>query len=330
MTGHGAGADADAGRPDVDRIAAAVRRGERRGLARAISWFEAGDARGPAVLARLRAEAPASRRPAHWIGVTGAPGSGKSTLVDRLVQHERAHGRTVAVVAVDPSSPFSGGAILGDRVRMTRWHDDPGVFVRSMATRGRLGGLAGSTLRVAALLDAAGFDAIVLETVGVGQSEVDVVDVADTTVLVLTPGGGDGVQAFKAGVMEIADLFVVNKADLPGADRLRSEIRDAQRLAAQPEGAWCPPVLLAKADRDEGTTDVAEALARHHERWGRGHDRARQERRARAELRAAVRTRAEQAFAEAGDRFVPDLVEGRITAEAAAERLCADVVRFEP
>src|SRR5690606_2451579 len=163
--------------------------------------------------------------------LTGSPGSGKSTLGDALIAAWRALELKVAVVAVDPSSPFSGGAILGDRIRMLRWFDDEEVFIRSMASRGHLGGLAAGTLRAVALLDAAGFERVLVETVGVGQSEVAIAEAADSTVVVLTPGSGDGVQAFKAGIMEIGDIFCVNKADLPGADRVRREIRAALDLA---------------------------------------------------------------------------------------------------
>src|SRR5690606_12433713 len=177
------------------------------------------------------------------VGITGSPGAGKSTLTDALIAVLREHGRRVGVVAIDPTSPFSGGAILGDRIRMTRWHSDPGVFIRSMATRGHLGGLAAATLQVVALLDAVGFDHVLIETVGVGQSEVDVVQAADTTVVVLTPGQGDGVQAFKAGIMEIADVFCINKYDLPGADRLRREVAAALELGDHDAHTWFPPIV---------------------------------------------------------------------------------------
>ena len=199
---------------------------EERALARAITLLEAGRDEGQTLLKNVR---PRGGR-ARVVGVTGAPGSGKSTLVDKLIGVARGRGLKVAVVAIDPTSPFSGGAILGDRIRMGRWHTDAGVFIRSMATRGHLGGLAAASLQVVALLDAHGFDFVFIETVGVGQSEVDVVKVADTTLLVLTPGQGDGVQAFKAGIMEIADVFAINKFDLPGGPRLKREIKAALEL----------------------------------------------------------------------------------------------------
>src|SRR5690625_4791862 len=201
-------------------LSALIRAGDERAVARGLSLIEAGDNEGQELLQELRRQEGHAR----LIGITGTPGSGKSTLVDRLIEHARQQNLKVAVVAVDPSSPYSGGAILGDRIRMMRWHSDPDVFIRSLATRGQLGGLSAATMQSAALLDAAGFDLILIETVGVGQSEVDIAEVADATVLVLTPGQGDSVQAFKAGVMEVADIFVVNKADQPGVDRLRREI----------------------------------------------------------------------------------------------------------
>ena len=301
-----------------------------------MSLLEADDPHGAEILASLRRDpaAPAAREGGeapHLVGVTGAPGSGKSTLVDRLIGAYRDRGLAVAVVAVDPTSPYSGGAILGDRIRMTRWFDDPRVFVRSMATRGRLGGLAAATLRVAALLEAAGYRRILIETVGVGQSEVDVVEVADTTVLVLTPGGGDGVQAFKAGVMEVADLFVINKADLPGADRLRREIRAAQGLAPGEAGAWRPPVLTATAHDGGGIDELLEALTKHrawlHERGGA---RDRRRRRARAELAASVRSRAQRALAGREEELVDALLAGEITAEEAVADVLASSARDEP
>lgn len=313
----------------MKRLAEAIVAGDARALARAISLLEADDPRGADLLAAMRRTAAPRRAGAvgaHLIGITGSPGSGKSTLVDRLIETYRGAGRRVAVVAVDPTSPYSGGAILGDRVRMTRWFDDDGVFVRSMATRGQLGGLASATLRVAALLDAADFDVVLIETVGVGQSEVDVVEVTDSTVLVLTPAGGDGVQAFKAGVMEIADLFVINKADLPGADRLRQEIRAAQGLAPVASGAWTPPILHTTAQSGEGTAAVVDALA-DHARWAREHGgaAARRRRRARAELAAAVRVSTQRALARHEPELLDALLAGEITAGAAVAKVLASL-----
>lgn len=191
------------------------------------------------------------------LGLTGPPGAGKSTLANSLVRALRAEGRKVAVLAVDPSSPFSGGAILGDRVRMTEHHDDASVFIRSMATRGRLGGLAAATADMALLLDAGGFDTILVETVGVGQDEIDIATLADVTALILVPGLGDDVQAMKAGIMEIADVYILNKADHAGIEQLERELESLLALAPGIDG-WKPPVVRTVASEDAG---IAEALA---------------------------------------------------------------------
>jgi LAO/AO transport system kinase len=197
-----------------------ILRGEPRAVARAASAIENATPEGVALLTEL---APHAGK-ALLIGLTGPPGAGKSTLCDQLVRSIRAEGKKVAVIAIDPSSPISGGAILGDRVRMQEHHADPGVFIRSMATRGWPGGLAKTTRDVATLLDASGFDVVIIETVGVGQSEIEVARLAQVTVLVLTPSSGDGIQTMKAGIMEVAQVFAVNKADLPGADQLAHEL----------------------------------------------------------------------------------------------------------
>lgn len=305
----------------MERLRDAFLAGEERALARAISLIEAGAVAGQELLRSLRERTGRAR----VIGVTGSPGSGKSTLTDGLIGVARGRGQRVGVVAVDPTSPFSGGAILGDRIRMTRWHDDPDVFIRSMATRGHLGGLAAATLQVAALLDAAGFDTVLIETVGVGQSEVDIVQAADSTILVLTPGQGDAVQAFKAGIMEIADVFCVNKADLPGADRLKREIAAAMELGAYPEGAWRPPILGAIATRGEGMEEVLDQVEAH-----RAHLReqgalaAARRRRVRAEVVAILGEQLRKALAEREDEAVDAILEGRVTPSEVVHRLLAD------
>jgi LAO/AO transport system kinase len=201
---------------------------------------------------------------ARLVGITGAPGAGKSSLVDGLIRLLRNRGKKVAIVAVDPTSPFTGGAILGDRVRMQEHATDYGVFIRSMGTRGSLGGLSRNTKDVIHLIDAAGFDVILVETVGVGQSELDIMHIADTTMVVLTPGAGDTVQAFKAGIMEIADLFVINKADLPGTDKLETEV-DSMLDLAKHNAAWRPPILKTISKEAEGISELWDVVLKHSE-----------------------------------------------------------------
>jgi LAO/AO transport system kinase len=237
---------------DRRRLVAGVLDGDPRAIARSISMVEAEGAAGADVIKGVFRQ---SGR-ATLLGVTGAPGVGKSSLVDRLVTTVRGDGRTVGVLAIDPTSPFSGGAVLGDRVRMQTHIGDVGVFVRSMATRGELGGLARATGDAVVVLDAAGFDLIVIETVGVGQAEVEISRTADMTVVVTMPGAGDGVQALKAGVMEIADLFVVNKADHDGADRAVAEIQTMLGLHTYQPEEWRPPVLQTRATDGTGVPEV--------------------------------------------------------------------------
>jgi LAO/AO transport system kinase len=239
-------------------LSARVLDGDPRALARAISLVEDEAPEGAALVRQLF---PHTGR-AYLIGMTGAPGSGKSTLVDRLTAAIRAKAQTVGVVAVDPTSPFSGGAILGDRVRMQAHAGDAGVFIRSMATRGHLGGLARATGEVAVLLDAAGTDIVIIETVGVGQDEIDIVRTADVSVVTLVPGAGDEVQALKAGIMEIADIFVVNKADREGADRTVASIEANLSLQTFAPGAWRPPILKTEATTGSGVPELLEAIER--------------------------------------------------------------------
>ena len=276
--------------PPIARLLADFEAGRPAALARAVSLAENRRPGFETMLGALHARIGRARR----IGITGPPGAGKSTLTMRLVQALRERGLTVAVVAVDPTSPFTGGALLGDRIRMEAVALDSGVFIRSMATRGSLGGLAAATRDVADVLDAFGFDRIIVETVGVGQSELDIARTADSSVVVLVPESGDSIQTLKAGLMEIADLFVVNKSDRPGADRLRNEIelmlglragsslrnvpahhgvdlkrlnnpaRLAREAAAEAHPAqWTPPVLRAVASQGEGVEELLEAIDRH-------------------------------------------------------------------
>ncbi len=242
---------------EAENLVASLRDGNVRALARAISLVE-NDASGAASV--LSACFPYTGL-ALRIGLTGAPGTGKSTLVDRLASHYRAQQQTVGIVAVDPTSPFTGGAILGDRIRMQRHHADPGLYIRSMATRGFLGGLASTTADVASVVEASGKTRLLIETVGVGQDEVDIVRLADVTVVVLVPGLGDDVQSIKAGILEIADIFVVNKSDREGADRVEQEIRAMQSLGGHAEG-WVPPVVRTVATTGDGTVALAETMER--------------------------------------------------------------------
>ena len=241
-----------------DAIEAWVERigtGDRRAIARAISAVEAGDPVGVALLKRLFAKGGKAR----VIGITGSPGVGKSTLVEKLAAEYRRADRRVGIIAVDPTSPFSGGAILGDRIRMQSLSADEGVYIRSMATRGQLGGLAPTAHDAVTILDAAGCDVVLIETVGVGQDEVEVARLADATLLMLVPGMGDDVQTFKAGVMEIADVFVVNKADRPGADRVEQEVATMLGIAPRADG-WRPPIVQTVAATGAGVAEACRAL----------------------------------------------------------------------
>jgi LAO/AO transport system kinase len=300
--------------------------GSRRALARAITWIEARHQGIGELLPEQGIRRAAAPGEPHVVGITGPPGAGKSTLVDQLVGEARAQGQRVAVVAVDPSSPFSGGAILGDRIRMERHTGDDGVYVRSLSSRGHLGGLSAASAEVVDLLDAAGFDRVVVETVGVGQSELGVMEVADTVVVVLTPESGDAVQAMKAGLLEIASVFVVNKADRPGADRLARELERMVELEPKGPGQWTPPVLSVVATERRGIDRVAEAT-RDHLEWCRGEGIGRwRERRGAARLRLALDLVAEGARATALQRLsdlglLGPLRAGELTAHEAVRRL---------
>lgn len=252
---------------DLDGLLERFAQGQRRAVARALTLVEDGD---PASLRRVVAALHPNTGRARTIGITGSPGVGKSTLTNAIATELRERGRTVAILAVDPSSPFTGGALLGDRVRMQGHHADDGVFIRSMATRGHLGGLSLATPQAVAVLDAAGFDVVLIETVGVGQSEVEVAGLADSTIVAMAPGMGDGIQAAKAGILEVADLFVINKADHSGAGKLESELRGmlefahASDPAGTGEGSWWPPIRRTVAVRGEGIGELVDALDEHH------------------------------------------------------------------
>ena len=252
--------------------------GDARAVARAISLIEDEAPSGAELIRRIFA----STGRAYLVGITGPPGSGKSTLVDRLTAEIRKTSKTVGVIAVDPTSPFSGGALLGDRVRMQAHAGDAGVFIRSMATRGHLGGLARATFEAALVLDAAGKDVVLIETVGVGQDEIDIVRTADVSIVTLVPGSGDEVQALKAGIMEIADIFVVNKADREGADRTVASIEANLSLQTFAPGEWRPPILKTQAITGEGVPELLATIERF-----RAHsaDSQGSRRRARAEFR---------------------------------------------
>jgi GTPase len=244
----------------IQGLVTRVREGNPRALARAISIVEDRTTESTEL---LKALFPYSGN-AVLLGLTGSPGAGKSTLVDQIAREYRKQGKTIGIVAVDPTSPFSGGSILGDRIRMQSHYADPGIYIRSMATRGSLGGLASTTADVATVLDASGRDLVMIETVGVGQDEVDIVSLADVTVVVLVPGMGDDVQTIKAGIMEIADVFVINKSDREGAERVEREIRAMQSLAMRKDN-WTPPIVKTVASDGTGIPDALQAIESYRE-----------------------------------------------------------------
>jgi LAO/AO transport system kinase len=264
---------------------------------------------------------------AHVIGITGSPGVGKSTSVSALVKALRARDQRVGVLAVDPSSPFSGGALLGDRVRMQDHALDPGVYIRSMASRGHLGGLAWTTPQALRVLDAAGCDVVLVETVGVGQSEVEIAGLADTTIVLLAPGMGDGIQAAKAGILEIGDIYVVNKADREGADAVKRDLRGMLNLAERREGAWKPPIVSTVAETGQGTDELLTAI-RDHQAWlsESGELDNRRVDRAREEIEAIALTTLRETWGQIGARtglqgLAEKVASGTLDPYAAADTL---------
>ena len=310
---------------DVETLVAGAREGRTRDIARLISLIEDGS---PEVPALMRALAPSTGR-ASVIGITGSPGVGKSTTTSALITALRARGQRVGVLAVDPSSPFSGGALLGDRIRMQEHATDEGVFIRSMASRGHLGGLSATTPQALRVLDAAGCDVVLIETVGVGQSEVEVAAAADTTLVLLAPGMGDSIQAAKAGILEIGDVFVVNKADRDGADATVRELRMMISLGDHPERQWTPPVVKTVASTSDGVQSLVEAIDEHRA-WllSSGELERRRVRRARDEVEAlAVALLRRRLEAGEGSRRLAEAAEqvagGLLDPHTAAEGLVA-------
>ena len=309
--------------PSVDELVSRAREGDARAVARLISWVE-DDA--PQLREVMAALAPYAGH-AQVVGLTGSPGVGKSTSTNALVGELRTRGKRVGVLAVDPSSPFSGGALLGDRVRMQDHALDPDVYIRSMASRGHLGGLAWSTPQALRVLDAAGCDVVLVETVGVGQSEVEVAGQADTTLVLLAPGAGDGIQAAKAGILEIGDIFVVNKSDRDGADQLRRDLRSMIALGDRSDGAWRPPIVKTVAHRGEGMAELVEEIDRHVAWLGEsGELERRRTRRVRDEIETiavtALRRRWDDVHARVElDDLAAAVVEGRSDPYTAADTL---------
>ncbi|HUJ12601.1 MAG TPA: methylmalonyl Co-A mutase-associated GTPase MeaB [Thermoanaerobaculia bacterium] len=305
----------------MSSLADSIRKGDLRALARAISLVECENADAERVLAELYA----STGRARIVGITGSPGAGKSTLVAALAKHYRRREKRVGIVAVDPTSPFSGGAILGDRIRMAELYTDRGVFIRSMATRGFMGGLARATNDAVDLLDAAGFDVVLVETVGVGQDEVDVIRTVQTNVVVLVPGMGDDIQAIKAGLMEIGDIFAVNKADRPGADRTVNDVTMMMSLVEE-HGAWIPPIVKTIASRGEGIAELDSAIQKHFEYL---RDSGELVRRNRERVRIRIETLLKEKFMGRlpdYEKIVDDVVGKRNTPHGAAENILNEIL----
>ncbi|MGH3481836.1 MAG: methylmalonyl Co-A mutase-associated GTPase MeaB [Nocardioidaceae bacterium] len=311
----------------VDDLVARARKGDPRAVARLISLVEDASPQLREVSAGL---APYAGH-AQIVGITGSPGVGKSTSTSALVAALRETGQRVGVLAVDPSSPFTGGALLGDRVRMQDHATDAEVYIRSMATRGHLGGLAWATPQALRVLDAAGCDVVLVETVGVGQSEIEIAGLADTTVVLLAPGMGDGIQAAKAGILEIGDVYVINKADRDGANQVRRELRTMLGMADQLEGDWRPPIVRTVATKAEGVDELAAKIAEHRA-WANesGELERRRVRRARDEIEAIAVTELRSRFAdlhgdERLDRLAKAVTQGKLDPYSAAEDIVASM-----
>lgn len=308
---------------DVPALVERARTGDARSVARLISLVEDASPLLRQVMAGLAPYAGT----AHVVGLTGSPGVGKSTMTAALVTALRAQHRRVGVLAVDPSSPFSGGALLGDRVRMQDHTLDPEVYIRSMASRGHLGGLSWATPQALRVLDAAGCEVILVETVGVGQSEVEIAATADTTLVLLAPGMGDGIQAAKAGILEIGDLFVINKADREGADQVRRELRSMVALSDRPGGAWKPEILKTAASRSEGIGEVVAAMERHREHLGESGELDRRRlRRARDEIEAIAVTALREQWRGVDENAALDELAAEVVAGASDPYAAADLL----
>ena len=312
---------------DLDALLRDFEQGKPRALSRLISKVENHAPDRNAIIERIYAKTGH----AHVIGITGPPGAGKSTLVNLLIAKYRTSGKQVAVLAIDPSSPFSGGAVLGDRIRMTDHYRDSGVYIRSMSSRGSHGGLSRATREIVKLLDAFGHDIIIIETVGVGQTELGIMDLADTTVVVTVPEAGDSVQVMKAGLNEIADIFVVNKADREGADRIKAELELSVHL--RPPGGWSPPVLMTQAAADKGVDRLVDSIAKHGEYLSAHRDPARDAEHRTHELIEVLSGELEDRAARAlkngtADPVVDKVREGSLNPYGAARKILEDPAKL--
>ncbi|MGQ0626391.1 MAG: methylmalonyl Co-A mutase-associated GTPase MeaB [Sporichthyaceae bacterium] len=309
---------------DVDNLVARARAGERRAVGRLISLVEDGS---PLLREVMAALVDVANR-AHVIGLTGPPGVGKSTTTSALVAAYRGAGRRVGVLAIDPTSPYSGGALLGDRIRMSEHADDDEVFIRSMAARGHLGGLSGAAPQALRVLEAAGCQVVLMETVGVGQSEVEIAAQADTTLVLVAPGMGDGIQAAKAGVLEIADVYVVNKADRDGADQAARQLTHMLAMGTERPGGWQAPVLKTVASRDEGITELVDTIATHWAHLAAGNELERRRgERAASEIEAIALAAVRARIAASPDRaaLAAQVVAGDLDPYVAADRLLGGI-----